>query len=151
VFVGRDNELAIARELLERIAAGDAAQLLIAGEAGVGKTRFVEELAASAREQGARVLSGRCVQLGMDGLPFAPVAEALRELVRETGTQQLDELLGPARERRTQALRRGLVRQGQIKSRHLSTPTSSMPCPVGSYPMPASEPAAFRTRDPIRR
>ncbi|HEU5008246.1 MAG TPA: AAA family ATPase [Jatrophihabitantaceae bacterium] len=98
VFVGRDSELAIARELLERIAAGDAAQLLVAGEAGVGKTRFVEELAATARTNGARVLSGRCVQLGTDGLPFAPVAEALRELVRETGTQQLDELLGPARE-----------------------------------------------------
>jgi DNA-binding CsgD family transcriptional regulator/tetratricopeptide (TPR) repeat protein len=98
VFVGRDTELAIARELLERIAAGDSAQLLVAGEAGVGKTRFVEELAATARGNGTRVLSGRCVQLGTDGLPFAPVAEALRELVRETGTQQLDELLGPARE-----------------------------------------------------
>jgi len=98
VFVGRDTELATARGLLDRAVAGDAAQLLVAGEAGVGKTRFVEELAGHAREQQMRVLSGRCVQLGTDGLPFAPVAEALRELVRETGGERLDELLGPARE-----------------------------------------------------
>lgn len=98
VFVGRDAELAAARAVLDQARNGESGLLLVAGEAGVGKTRFVEQVAADARERGLRVLSGRCVQLGPEGLPFAPVAEALRELIRDTGGDRLDELLGPARD-----------------------------------------------------
>jgi DNA-binding CsgD family transcriptional regulator/tetratricopeptide (TPR) repeat protein len=98
VFVGRYDELRAARELVDATARGDSGLLLVAGEAGVGKTRLVDEVADHARTQGLRVLSGRCVQLGPEGLPFAPVAEALRELLRDTAGEELDEILGPARE-----------------------------------------------------
>jgi DNA-binding CsgD family transcriptional regulator/tetratricopeptide (TPR) repeat protein len=96
--VGRDAELAAAHAVVDRAVDGEAGLLLVGGEAGIGKTRLVEEVAAYARRRGMRVLSGRCVQLGPEGLPFAPIAEALRELVRETGRDRLPEVLGPARE-----------------------------------------------------
>jgi ATP/maltotriose-dependent transcriptional regulator MalT len=98
VFVGRQAELSAAHELVDATSRGESGLLLVAGEAGVGKSRLVAEVADHAREQGVRVLSGRCVQLGPEGLPFAPVAEALRELLRDTGGEELDEILGPARE-----------------------------------------------------
>lgn len=98
VFVGRQAQLGAAQELVDATSRGKSGVLLVAGEAGVGKSRLVAEVADHAREQGVRVLSGRCVQLGPEGLPFAPVAEALRELLRDTGGEQLDEILGPARE-----------------------------------------------------
>jgi len=98
VFVGRHAELRVARSILDGALTRDSGLLLVAGEAGVGKTRLVEETVAYARRNGMQVLSGHCVQLGTEGLPFAPVAEALRELIRGTGREQLDALLGPARE-----------------------------------------------------
>ena len=97
VFVGRDAELAVTRAAIERALGGDAGLLLVAGEAGVGKTRLVDEAADYARAHGMQVLAGHCVQLGAEGLPFAPIAEAMRELIRDAGREQLDELLGPAR------------------------------------------------------
>lgn len=65
--------------------------VLVGGEAGVGKTRLVEEFAARAETGGALVLTGACLDLSQAGLPLVPVAGAVRELVRRIG---LDELLG---------------------------------------------------------
>jgi DNA-binding CsgD family transcriptional regulator/tetratricopeptide (TPR) repeat protein len=64
---------------------------------GVGKTRLVSEAAERARDAGARVLTGSCVELGGEGLPFMPLADALRSLMRVTPPEQLDEFVGPAR------------------------------------------------------
>jgi DNA-binding CsgD family transcriptional regulator len=96
-FVGRAEELARLRELLARAAAGEPLMALIGGEAGVGKTRLVEQLAATASEQGMRVLHGSCVPLGEEGLPFAPVTEALRGLARDLDASELEAVAGPAR------------------------------------------------------
>ncbi|MFI8830716.1 AAA family ATPase [Streptomyces afghaniensis] len=83
VFVGRAAELGLLGEVLAGAAAGDPQALLIGGEAGVGKTRLVEEFAAAARRRGAVVALGGCVEIGADGLPFAPFSTALRALRRE--------------------------------------------------------------------
>ena len=69
---------------------------LLAGEAGVGKTRFVQEVARRARAKGARVLEGGCIQVGTDGLPFGPIVEALRDLARELPPAELTTSLGSA-------------------------------------------------------
>jgi AAA ATPase domain len=69
---------------------------LLGGEAGVGKTRLVEQLAA-ARGQGIRVLRGGCVPLGEEGVPFAPLVEALRGLA-DLDAAELAAVAGPARE-----------------------------------------------------
>ncbi len=71
-MVGRDHELKLLRSAL-RVAPG---VVLVVGEAGVGKTRLVSEVAA---EHPARWLIGRCRPLH-DPPPLAPVLEALAEL-----------------------------------------------------------------------
>ena len=64
VLVGRAAELAMARGLVDGLAAGRGAVLLVAGEAGIGKTRLLDEVAARAADGGLTVLSGRAVQGG---------------------------------------------------------------------------------------
>jgi DNA-binding CsgD family transcriptional regulator/tetratricopeptide (TPR) repeat protein len=98
VFVGRVDELELIADRIDRSDAGQSGVVLVCGEAGVGKTRLVDEAVRVARQRGVRVLFGHCVQLGTQGLPFAPVVEALRELVRGTGRDELEEVLGPARD-----------------------------------------------------
>ncbi|MFH9404056.1 AAA family ATPase [Streptomyces sp. NPDC017638] len=80
VFVGRTAELATLNDALARAAAAEPQALLLGGEAGVGKTRLVEEFAAAAAGRGAVVAVGGCVEIGADGLPFAPFSAALRAL-----------------------------------------------------------------------
>lgn len=82
VFVGRVDELDTLNEALSRAATGEQQALLIGGEAGVGKTRLVEEFASAAGRRGAVVALGGCVEIGADGLPFAPFSTALRALRR---------------------------------------------------------------------
>ncbi|KIF67824.1 hypothetical protein HY68_02880, partial [Streptomyces sp. AcH 505] len=82
VFVGRTDELTVLTQALARATAGEPQALLIGGEAGVGKTRLVEELLGRACDQGAVVAVGGCVEIGAEGLPFAPFSTALRSLRR---------------------------------------------------------------------
>jgi DNA-binding CsgD family transcriptional regulator/tetratricopeptide (TPR) repeat protein len=95
-FVGRTQELALLRGLLARAASGSPLIAVIGGEAGVGKTRLVEQLAATTSEQGVRVLRGGCVPLGEEGVPFAPVIEALRGLAGDLDPAELEVVAGPA-------------------------------------------------------
>ncbi|MFJ9806992.1 AAA family ATPase [Streptomyces sp. NPDC101158] len=82
VFVGRAGELTALTEALSRATAGEPQALLVGGEAGVGKTRLIEEFLDAACAQGAVVALGGCVEIGADGLPFAPFSTALRALHR---------------------------------------------------------------------
>ena len=79
-FVGRADELAQLETLLEAASGGDGSTVLIAGRAGVGKSRLVAELGRRARSRGATVLEGRCIQLVGVGLPYLPFVEALRPI-----------------------------------------------------------------------
>jgi len=72
--------------------------LLIGGEAGVGKTRLVEEAAKVARESGHTVLVGGCLNVSDDAAPLAPFVEVMRALAGALSTPQLDEVIGPAGE-----------------------------------------------------
>ncbi|MFE2295936.1 AAA family ATPase [Streptomyces sp. NPDC059452] len=81
-FVGRAEELGVLTEALARATAGEPQALLIGGEAGVGKTRLVEEFCGRARRREAVVAVGGCVEIGAEGLPYAPFPAALRTLRR---------------------------------------------------------------------
>ncbi len=81
LFIGRQPDLLALMEAVDRASAGEAAVILIGGEAGIGKTRLIDEVGARAREGGALLLEGGCVSLGDGGgLPYAPIVEALRRL-----------------------------------------------------------------------
>ena len=82
-FVGRSAQLAELEAALRDAAARRPSLALIAGESGVGKSRLADELVGRARDQGARVLWGDCVELGEGELPYAPLLGALRPLVRD--------------------------------------------------------------------
>ena len=69
--------------------------VLVGGEAGIGKTRLVEESIARARASGAFILVGACVEIGEVSLPFAPIREALRDPAAGLTSERLVELLGP--------------------------------------------------------
>ncbi|MFB9738441.1 AAA family ATPase [Streptomyces thermocoprophilus] len=98
VFVGRTAELDALREALSRATAGEPQALLIGGEAGVGKTRLVEEFAKAAAREGAVVAVGGCVEIGADGLPFAPFSTALRTLHRELPAELAEAAAGQEEE-----------------------------------------------------
>ncbi|WP_405430431.1 AAA family ATPase [Micromonospora sp. NBC_00617] len=87
VLVGRQREIAALRDALGRAGKGEPATVLVGGEAGVGKTRLLEEFAAGATAGGVRVLVGQCLELGEAGLPFAPFAAALRAVLRADGAE----------------------------------------------------------------
>jgi DNA-binding CsgD family transcriptional regulator/tetratricopeptide (TPR) repeat protein len=97
-LVGRAAEFKQLRDAFAAATEGRPTTVLLGGEAGVGKTRLVTEFAAEAAEGGARVVAGQCVELGEDGLPFAPIAGALRDLADQLGVEELLELAGPGRD-----------------------------------------------------
>ncbi|MGD9529645.1 MAG: ATP-binding protein, partial [Pseudonocardia sp.] len=76
-LVGREPVLAAARPLAESVLAGSGRLLLLAGEAGIGKTALLHELARAV--PGARVLWGTCWAGG--GAPaYWPWTQVLRGL-----------------------------------------------------------------------
>ncbi|HEX5014004.1 MAG TPA: AAA family ATPase [Candidatus Limnocylindrales bacterium] len=94
VFIGREGELEELTEVIGRASAGIPSTVLVGGEAGIGKTRLLGELSARARSRNVLVLDGGCVAFGSDeALPFAPIATALRALVREVDRETLEALV----------------------------------------------------------
>ncbi len=94
-FVGRSGELDWMLASADVAEAGRASLAIVGGEAGVGKTRLVAEVVARLRARGWLVLGGGSVALGDDGLPFGPIVEALRVLVREVDPARIAEAAGP--------------------------------------------------------
>lgn len=89
VFVGRSAELTALLDALHAAGTGEPQALLVGGEAGVGKTRLLDEFLARAEKAGAVTAVGGCLELGADGLPFAPFTTALRALRRTLGAELL--------------------------------------------------------------
>ncbi len=77
-FIGRTIELARLDDLLARAISGRPELVLVAGDAGVGKTRLTEELRYRAESAGASALVGGCLDLEDGRLPLEPFIEALR-------------------------------------------------------------------------
>jgi predicted ATPase len=84
-IVGRDDELRTARLVVDSLFAADPAHrvplLLVAGEAGIGKSRLLDEVLAEARRRGADVVSGRCLEHGGEIRPLSAISEIVAELV----------------------------------------------------------------------
>lgn len=78
-LIGRDDELTVVRQsVAASIRRSRPSVAFLIGEAGMGKSRLVEEVAGwAAVEYGALVLEGRCVPYG-EANPWWPIAEAVR-------------------------------------------------------------------------
>jgi class 3 adenylate cyclase/tetratricopeptide (TPR) repeat protein len=76
-FVGRDEEMAVLEEALERAGAGKGAVVGIKAEAGVGKSRLTYEFSEQCRERGIEVFEAQAQSHGKS-TPFMPVLQMLR-------------------------------------------------------------------------
>jgi DNA-binding CsgD family transcriptional regulator len=72
---GRDAEIRVLCEALDRVSAGRSAIVLIEGEAGIGKTRLLGNALEDARGRGMEVAAGRAEELEQTR-PFGLVAAA---------------------------------------------------------------------------
>jgi predicted ATPase len=91
-FVGREDELA-RLDAAAQMATTAGQLVVIAGDAGVGKTRLIEEAASRWRARGGTAVVGGCVDLGGLGPGYAPFLEVLRRLRTEVDAALLDQLL----------------------------------------------------------
>ncbi|GAA1981007.1 helix-turn-helix transcriptional regulator [Microbacterium pumilum] len=94
-LVGRQADLDALHDAYADSITGSSRAVLVGGEAGIGKTRLVDEFLRALPEQ-AIVLRGQSVDLDRDAPPFAPILSALRSLAQEVGEQALFDASGPA-------------------------------------------------------
>jgi DNA-binding SARP family transcriptional activator/tetratricopeptide (TPR) repeat protein len=81
-LIGRELDLEWLDSFSQRAYQGQPQLLLVVGEAGIGKSRLVAELAVRTRRHRAEILVGRGRE-GESVLPFAPWVEALRPALGE--------------------------------------------------------------------
>ena len=87
--MGRRDELAALEAALARSQAGVGSVVLVAGEAGMGKSRLISEIGRHAERQGMAVAVGECLPIGEGELPYAPVVGALRSLAGQVDDGEL--------------------------------------------------------------
>ncbi|HLW02652.1 MAG TPA: AAA family ATPase [Ktedonobacterales bacterium] len=99
-LVGREREMELLRHSLKAIFTGSdhfapttPRAVLVAGAAGLGKTRLLRELAAEAESSNAIVLWGGAYESGLLP-PYLPFTEALRPYLRSLTPERLSRLLG---------------------------------------------------------
>jgi hypothetical protein len=83
-LVGRADELDVLGAAIGQAAAGSLQVVAISGEAGIGKSRLAHEGLRAAGEKGFRTVESAAGRLHRD-LSYAPIVEALRPLVAESG------------------------------------------------------------------
>lgn len=92
--VGREQQLLMFEDDLASALGGQGRVRVLSGEAGIGKTRLMEELAARAASHGFRVLEGRCHE--DEGMPpYWPWKQALGAFEKGADTEVLRECVGP--------------------------------------------------------
>lgn len=81
-LVGREAELGRLIAALDRADLAAPTAVVIAGDAGVGKSRLVSDLLSLAEDRGSVALVGHCVDIGL-GLPYLPFSEILRTIASD--------------------------------------------------------------------
>jgi DNA-binding CsgD family transcriptional regulator/tetratricopeptide (TPR) repeat protein len=107
-FISREAELSRLREV---IVGGMPRTVIVGGDAGVGKTRLLREALAASE---ARVLSGGCVDVAEDSLPYAPFAEALRGVADELEPHETEPLSATGQARMYERLLRRLGEEAPL-------------------------------------
>ena len=93
-LVGREKELAILKTRVNLALQGKGGLVFLRGEAGVGKTRLVNELKKYSESSGILFLSGKC---DSPTIPYSPWIEAINEFIRKSSPQKIRSVcIGPA-------------------------------------------------------
>ena len=94
-FAGRENEHAMLRQMLAQAKLGRGRVVMIAGPAGVGKTRLSTELGLEAERDGFLAFAGACYDRE-DSVPLLPFVEILEAaLARGSTPEAFFRTLGP--------------------------------------------------------
>ncbi len=96
ILIGRDEELSRLEDALLSANRGEGQVVLLAGDAGMGKTRLANELAERALQQGMTVVLGGCSEAEL-ALPYLPFLEAVGNHLAASDLEQIRERLGPVR------------------------------------------------------
>ncbi|HLZ62228.1 MAG TPA: AAA family ATPase [Ktedonosporobacter sp.] len=86
VLIGRTADVEALHALIEQVKRGEGEVALISGEAGIGKSRLVEETKANAASQGFSLLQGNCFQADR-AFPYAPFLDLLRSYFSASSSQ----------------------------------------------------------------
>ncbi|MFC7406617.1 helix-turn-helix transcriptional regulator [Georgenia alba] len=97
-LVGRGPELTALRDLSGAALGGAGGTVVLAGDAGIGKTRLVEELLAGYGEtpDAPLVVRGQCAASGAGPVPYAGLDGLLRDAVAGLGPERTLRAAGPA-------------------------------------------------------
>src|SRR5215510_13076218 len=88
---GREAEIDTLLTAFERVGQGICEMLLVAGYAGIGKSALVQEVYKPITRQRGYFIAGKCDQLHKN-IPYAPLAQAFRSLVRQLLTESAAQL-----------------------------------------------------------
>ena len=96
VLIGREDELSELEDGLLAANRGEGQVVVLAGDAGRGKTRLATELQRRARRLGMNVLWGGCSEAEL-ALPYLPFLEAIGNYLAGADIEDLRTRLGPVR------------------------------------------------------
>ena len=91
--IGRDAERERLAALLHGSERGHPGALLVAGEAGIGKTTLVEEVTSGPAASGHRVLWGHCLRFAADSSPYLPIGHVLTQWYRRADESERTRVL----------------------------------------------------------
>lgn len=95
VLIGRTAQLSALERLIEQAGAGRGLVALLAGEAGIGKTRLVAEAKSLAIGRSFRIIEGHCFEPDR-ALPYAPILDLLRRYFALPARDEMTEEVGAA-------------------------------------------------------
>jgi predicted ATPase len=90
-LLGRVPEVSVLERALEMARLGDPQFVVVSGEAGIGKSRLLAQLAQTARTGGWLVLTGRAAEFEGD-LPFGALVDAFDAYLRTLDSRDLERL-----------------------------------------------------------
>src|SRR5690348_5187003 len=93
-LIGRTEEIAVFHKRITEVISGSGQVTLLCGEAGIGKSRLVAEIKASATTLGFQYLQGHCFP-GDRSCPYAPVLDLLRSVFLYADFTQLESFVAP--------------------------------------------------------
>ncbi len=101
-IVGRTEQRAQLGQTLDDVIDDGSRFVIIGGDAGAGKTTvveaFVADLFGPLADRKPQLIRGQCVPMGEEGLPYAPIVGALRDLENQHGREQILEWVGAGRQ-----------------------------------------------------